>query len=48
MVREDPYSPDVSRYECLTCGYRITGEEQYHGECPECGGEMKNIAVPQE
>jgi len=48
MVRNDPYDPDVSRYECLACGNRVSGEDESHGECPGCGGEMKNISVPRE
>jgi hypothetical protein len=48
MVRMDPYTPTDSEYECVECHNRITTEDDFHGVCPGCGGEMKNIAVPRE
>jgi rubrerythrin len=48
MVRNDPYKPDVSRYECPTCGYRVTRSDDHPGQCPDCNTDMKNIAVPRE
>ncbi|WP_143052122.1 rubrerythrin-like domain-containing protein [Halobacterium jilantaiense] len=32
-------------YECVNCAERTTSDE-YVGECPSCGGRMRNIAVP--
>jgi Zn finger protein HypA/HybF involved in hydrogenase expression len=43
----DPYTPEVSTYECQTCSHRVT-VEGHQGACPECGGTVKNIAVPRE
>lgn len=42
----DPYTPGEPIYECLECGNRSvdgTGDA-----CPDCGGTVKNIAVPRE
>jgi hypothetical protein len=46
MTRTDPYTPSGSHYECLSCGERIASEKC--GCCPECSGEVKNIAIPRE
>lgn len=43
----DPYTPSESVYECYDCGHRVT-VEGHRGECPECPGEVRNIAVPRE
>jgi predicted RNA-binding Zn-ribbon protein involved in translation (DUF1610 family) len=48
MVRNDPYDPDISRYECVSCGKRVTDEDEQVAECPGCGAEMRNISVPRE
>lgn len=48
MPRSDPYErtpPYI--YECADCDHRVEAEHQ-PGECPECGGEMKDISVPRE
>jgi len=41
-VREPPFI-----YECVDCGKRLEADHQ-PVECPECGGEMRNISVPSE
>jgi len=47
MTLHDPHSSDEPYYECLDCGVRYTTDE--HGRlCPECGGYLKNIAVPRQ
>lgn len=43
----DPYSPNRGYFECLDCGNRETSEETLT-ECDDCGGELRNIAVPRE
>lgn len=47
MHKPDPYTPETSRYECLDCLERVTTDETLE-TCPECGGNMKNVAVPRE
>jgi Zn finger protein HypA/HybF involved in hydrogenase expression len=48
MNRNDPYTPEGSYiYECVTCTERIESEERV-GECPDCSGAVRNIAVPRE
>jgi len=47
MNRSDPYSPDESCYECRSCGAR-TVTDGHLGSCPECDGDVRNIAVPRE
>ncbi|WP_229120176.1 rubrerythrin-like domain-containing protein [Halapricum desulfuricans] len=47
MLKEDPYTPTESRYECCSCGKRITTTDS-HLRCPSCGAAMRNIAVPRE
>lgn len=46
MVRTDPYTPTRAYYECTDCKYRVN--EKVSGPCPECGGVVRNIAVPRE
>ncbi|MDX1746479.1 MAG: rubrerythrin-like domain-containing protein [Halobacteriales archaeon] len=46
LNRIDPYTPDEPMYECLDCGGRSSGGT--HGPCSDCGGTVKNIAVPRE
>jgi Zn finger protein HypA/HybF involved in hydrogenase expression len=36
---------DRRTYECVNCTGRTTSEEHV-GECPTCGGRVRNIAVP--
>lgn len=43
----DPYSPSHGYFECLDCGYRET-EVERPAACPECTGEVRNIAVARE
>lgn len=47
MVREESYEADGGTYECNGCRHRERADS-YPGTCPECGGEMRNIAVPRE
>ena len=46
MVRTDPYDPDESYHECMDCHSRVAGEGG--GDCPECGGPLRNLAVSRE
>ncbi|MFW6017709.1 MAG: rubrerythrin-like domain-containing protein [Halapricum sp.] len=48
MPGSDPYTPTESRYECRSCGKRITTETGSYVTCPVCDSEMQNIAVPRE
>ncbi|MFB6107497.1 MAG: rubrerythrin-like domain-containing protein [Haloplanus sp.] len=41
----DPYSPKRGYYECVACGYRETSEKRLPA-CPECGSDVRNLAVP--
>jgi len=34
-------------YECVNCTERTTTEDHL-GECPSCGGRVRNIAVPRQ
>ncbi|MDH5021351.1 rubrerythrin-like domain-containing protein [Halobacterium rubrum] len=34
-------------YECVSCRERTTTDE-FLGECPSCGGRVRNIAVPRQ
>lgn len=45
MQHPDPYTPDESVYECYQCGTRIRESTPV---CPDCKGEVKNIAVTRE
>ncbi|WP_436924501.1 rubrerythrin-like domain-containing protein [Halosimplex amylolyticum] len=47
MFSEDPYTAERSRYECTDCLHRVTTDGSI-GSCPECGGRMRNVAVPRE
>ena len=48
MNRSDPYDPPGEYlYECWECGERVWTEEPT-GTCGECGGTVKNLAVPRE
>lgn len=43
----DPYSPDGGYFECTDCGTRTNTDERL-SSCPDCGGEVQNLAVPRE
>lgn len=43
----DPYTPDGGYYECRSCETRTTSTT-YLATCPECDGEVYNIAVARE
>lgn len=47
MVRSDPYTPGESYRECTSCHNRIDASPP-GGACPECGGALRNLAVPRE
>jgi rRNA maturation endonuclease Nob1 len=48
MNRNDPYTPPGAYiYECQGCGGRVESESRL-GKCPDCGGTVRNIAVPRE
>lgn len=47
MVRRDPYTPEQKQFECRECTYRVV-QESHQPRCPNCGGDMQNIAVPRE
>lgn len=48
MPQEDPaYDPDtVHEYECLNCGTVVRAADAT--ECPNCGGTLRNRALPME
>jgi CBS domain-containing protein/predicted RNA-binding Zn-ribbon protein involved in translation (DUF1610 family) len=39
-------APD--RYECVDCGRRLRGANGGGGDCPNCGGLLRNISVARE
>nr|WP_299263712.1 rubrerythrin-like domain-containing protein [Halorientalis sp.] len=43
----DPYKPGESVYECVSCSRQIR-TDGHLSSCEECGGEVRNIAVPRE
>jgi Zn finger protein HypA/HybF involved in hydrogenase expression len=45
--RIDPFTPDSGYYECLDCTHREATAERLT-TCPECGSEVRNLAVPRE
>lgn len=47
MVRTDSYESDGATYECHDCLSRHQTDD-FPGECPDCGGKLRNIAVPRE
>jgi rRNA maturation endonuclease Nob1 len=48
MNRNDPYDPPGEYlHECRECGQRAWTESRI-GECDDCGGEVKNLAIPRE
>jgi len=42
---QDSTENDRRTYECVDCTARTTSET-YVGECPSCGGRVRNIGVP--
>ena len=38
---------DESDYECFACGVIVT-DSTHPGECPECGGNVRNRSTPLE
>lgn len=42
----DPYTPVEPSYECPDCGYR--GRTDSEPLCPDCGGQLRNVAVARE
>jgi hypothetical protein len=42
----DPYTPLEPCFECPGCGYRERTDRL--GSCPDCGGQLRNIAVGRE
>lgn len=47
IMKHNPADADVSVYECYECGTRIKAES-HQGPCPQCSGEVRNIAVVRE
>ncbi|WP_263020583.1 rubrerythrin-like domain-containing protein [Natronobiforma cellulositropha] len=47
MAYHDPYTPERCYFECYQCGYRSTASK-LPGGCPECDGNVHNIAVARE
>ncbi|WP_418281979.1 rubrerythrin-like domain-containing protein [Halorubrum sp. DTA98] len=43
----DPYSPSTGYFECLDCPYRESSGARITA-CPNCGGDVRNIAVSRE
>lgn len=47
MVRSDPYTPSTYRFECRSCLTVLPTDERL-SDCPECGGPLRNVAIPRE
>ncbi|WP_251342963.1 rubrerythrin-like domain-containing protein [Haloplanus halophilus] len=45
--RIDPYTPAGGYYECRSCAHREASEQRLT-VCPECGAEVRNLAVTRE
>lgn len=43
----DPHRREDGYYECRSCGGRTTSERRLE-TCPDCGGDLRNIAVARE
>ncbi|MBP1902939.1 MULTISPECIES: rubrerythrin-like domain-containing protein [Halorubrum] len=41
MIDVDPESDEKTPYECFECGSIIIAEDS-PGQCPDCGGPMRN------
>lgn len=46
-MKHNPSDGNVSAYECYRCGARVQ-TEGHQGVCPQCSGEVRNIAVVRE
>lgn len=47
-MRDKTYDTERERtYECYECGETLETSDP-PGECPECGGEMRNYKIPLE
>lgn len=47
MLRNDPYSPDRGYFECRDCNTRVASEDRLE-DCPDCGNDVRNLAVARE
>jgi rubrerythrin len=47
MKDVDPDSDEETPYECFECGKIIIAEDS-PGQCPDCGGPMRNRRMPLE
>jgi len=47
MVRSDPYTPEQGYFECRDCRTRVTTEQRLE-DCPDCGSDVRNLAVARE
>lgn len=48
MIESDPYDPsEKTVYECWDCLNRVESKTATTA-CPECGGAVRNLTVPQE
>jgi Zn finger protein HypA/HybF involved in hydrogenase expression len=45
--RIDPYTPTGGYYECRSCTHREPSETRLTS-CPECGSDVRNLAVTRE
>ena len=43
----DPFTPETYYFECVDCSQRTTSETRLT-TCSECGGQLRNIAIPRE
>ena len=43
----DPFTPSTNYFECVVCGARRHSDERLT-TCSDCGGRLRNIAVPRE
>ncbi|ESP88549.1 rubrerythrin-like domain-containing protein [Candidatus Halobonum tyrrellensis] len=46
-IQIDPYETTDGLFECVDCGHRETAAT-HPGACPECDGEVRNIAISRE
>jgi Zn finger protein HypA/HybF involved in hydrogenase expression len=47
MVLNDPYEPERGLFECPSCNSRTASEDRV-STCPECGDQVRNLAVARE
>lgn len=43
MAPDESAESSRDSFECDNCGYRVEAEHN-PGDCPKCGGEMRNIS----